>query len=95
MARSRDETHMRLARLLPLRSVNWLRTSCEADHIIKSAEVVMASVALTNTGRQKNPWRAAIWGCSGALLLLPLNAVQFTDEVQWTISDFVVFGTTL
>ena len=34
--------------------------------------------------------------CAAAfLLLLPLVAMQFTDEVQWTASDFAVFGTML
>ncbi|MDT0688721.1 hypothetical protein RM549_02935 [Salegentibacter sp. F188] len=28
----------------------------------------------------------------GALLLIPLIAMQFTDEVVWTISDFLVAG---
>lgn len=27
-----------------------------------------------------------------SLLLLPLVAMQFTDEVKWTLSDFVVAG---
>jgi ABC-type Mn2+/Zn2+ transport system permease subunit len=26
------------------------------------------------------------------LLLIPLIAMQFTDEVKWTLSDFVVMG---
>ncbi len=46
-------------------------------------------------GRRRNPWRLAIWGFAGALLLLPLVAMQFTDEVKWTGSDFVVFGAML
>lgn len=28
-----------------------------------------------------------------ALLMIPLVAMQFTDEVQWEISDFVIMGT--
>ena len=38
------------------------------------------------------PWRLAGWGLAGALLLAPLVAMQFTDEVQWTMGDFFVFG---
>ena len=29
------------------------------------------------------------------LLLVPLIAMQFTDEVNWTLSDFVVMGVLL
>lgn len=29
------------------------------------------------------------------LLLIPLIAMQFTDEVNWTLSDFLVAGTLL
>ena len=46
-------------------------------------------------GRRGNPWSLAIWGFAGALLLLPLVAMQFTDEVNWTASDFAVFGVML
>lgn len=39
-----------------------------------------------------NPWREVVWGAAGALLLLPLVAMQFTREVNWSPADFVVFG---
>jgi len=32
---------------------------------------------------------------SGILLLIPLIAMQFTDEVNWTLFDFVVAATLL
>lgn len=34
-------------------------------------------------------WRLAGWSAAGALLVLPAVAMQFTDEVDWTPSDFV------
>ncbi len=42
--------------------------------------------------RRGNPWRAAVWCAAAFLLLLPLVAMQFTREVNWTLSDFVVIG---
>ena len=43
-------------------------------------------------GRRANPWRIAAWGLAGLLLLLPLAAMQFTTEVDWTASDFLFAG---
>lgn len=45
--------------------------------------------------RRGNPWRAAVWCAAAFLLLLPLVAMQFTREVNWTLSDFVVIGVML
>ena len=39
------------------------------------------------------PW--VVWGGPGALLLLPLVAMQFTTEVDWTGADFAVMGAML
>lgn len=39
-----------------------------------------------------NPWRIAGWSIAALLLLLPLVAMQFTAEVNWTASDFVFAG---
>ena len=39
-------------------------------------------------GRRGIPWRLLGWGTAAALLLLPLIAMQFTDDVDWTGSDF-------
>jgi hypothetical protein len=54
------------------------------------------------TGNTSNPraghasrWRIAVWGGATVLLLLPLVAMQFTAEVQWDGTDFVVFGAML
>ena len=46
-------------------------------------------------GTLRNRWRLAIWGFAGALLLIPLIAMQFTDEVNWTFFDFLVMGAML
>jgi hypothetical protein len=35
-----------------------------------------------------NPWRIAGWSFAALLLLLPLVAMHFTREVNWTASDF-------
>lgn len=34
-------------------------------------------------------WRVVAWTAAALILLLPLIAMQFTDEVAWTASDFV------
>ncbi|CAN5573477.1 hypothetical protein BH23BAC4_BH23BAC4_08590 [soil metagenome] len=39
-------------------------------------------------------WRIAAWTAATLLLLLPLIAMQFTDEVHWTFGDFI-FATVL
>jgi hypothetical protein len=46
-------------------------------------------------GKRGRSWRLLVWGGAAALLLLPLVAMQFTDEVDWTSLDFTVFGTML
>lgn len=56
----------------------------------------MASKANGGSGRGI-PWRLIGWGAAAMLLLLPLVAMQFTAEVNWTPADFVfaavMFGT--
>jgi hypothetical protein len=51
-------------------------------------------------GQHGNPWRIAVWAGAVILLLLPLVAMQVSDEVQWGPLDFAVaaillFGTAL
>ncbi len=46
-------------------------------------------------GASGNPWRLAVWGTAGLLLLLPLVAMQFTAEVNWHETDFIVAGAML
>ena len=46
-------------------------------------------------GRRGSPWRIAVWGTAAVILLLPLIAMQFTDEVVWDETDFIDFGAML
>jgi hypothetical protein len=53
----------------------------------------MASNPTNGTApRRTFPWRVLGWGTAAALLLLPLVAMQFTSEVNWTLSDFIFAG---
>lgn len=36
--------------------------------------------------------RPAAWSFAAALLALPAVAMQFTSEVNWTLSDFIIMG---
>ena len=45
--------------------------------------------------RRRSAWRLALWGGVGAALLLPLVAMQFTYEVNWTATDFLFAGALL
>lgn len=40
-------------------------------------------------GRSGIPWRAIGWSIPALLMLLPLVAMRFTEEVNWTGSDFL------
>lgn len=45
--------------------------------------------------RDKQPaqyYRLMAWGLAALLLVLPLVAMQFTDEVRWGSGDFLLFG---
>ena len=52
----------------------------------------MASNADDRGAGRGSPWRIAAWGTAALLLLLPLVAMQFTDEVSWTGFDFIFAG---
>lgn len=48
---------------------------------------------ITNEQRQRlgvNPWRIISWSAAIALILTPLVAMQFTHEVHWDETDFIV-----
>lgn len=51
--------------------------------------------AAGKTGWRGQAWRMALWGGLLALLLLPLAAMQVTDEVAWDGKDFAIFGVML
>lgn len=55
----------------------------------------MAENTVNGSGRHGNRLRIAIWGSATFLLLLPLAAMQFTDDVNWGLGDFVTFGAML
>jgi hypothetical protein len=46
-------------------------------------------------GRRGRFWRIAPWVIAALILLLPLVAMQFTDEVVWDETDFAVMGAML
>lgn len=56
----------------------------------------MSKAAINAGGARWSGWRMAGWSIPLLLLLLPLVAMQFTKEVDWTASDFmfaaVIFG---
>ena len=37
-------------------------------------------------------WRVAMWGAAALLLSIPVIAMQFTSDVDWSGSDFIVMG---
>src|ERR687895_1776065 len=54
------------------------------------------AVNTENSGERRiSRLRMAAWSAAALLLLLPLVAMQFTDEVNWTVADFVVAGALL
>ena len=56
----------------------------------------MSITANPAAGRRLNVWRLIGWGGAAALVLAPLVAMQFTNEVNWDETDFlfaaVIFG---
>ncbi|MBT8303302.1 MAG: hypothetical protein KJP09_02445, partial [Bacteroidia bacterium] len=45
---------------------------------------------------QSTKKRLAVWALViSALLMIPLVAMQFTNEVNWDVSDFAIMGSVL
>jgi hypothetical protein len=55
----------------------------------------MAANTENGGGRRGRFWRIAPWVTAALILLLPLVAMQFTDEVVWDEADFAVIGAML
>ena len=55
----------------------------------------MAGHAEDGGGRRGRRWRIAAWAAAALVLLIPSIAMQFTDEVRWSVADFVVAGALL
>ena len=51
----------------------------------------MSEYVEPGTVRSGSRWRTVGWSATGLLLLLPLVAMQFTEEVDWGVGDFVIF----
>jgi hypothetical protein len=63
------------------------------------ASLMQGSKAMAGNSERGGPrggrWRIAVWGTAAFLLLLPLVAMQFTNEVNWDETDFAIFGAML
>ena len=55
----------------------------------------MLANAQHRNGRPRNRLRPFVWGAAALLLLLPAIAMQFTSEVDWDETDFIVMGVLL
>jgi hypothetical protein len=55
----------------------------------------MAAMTDNGGGRRGISWRVLGWGGAALLLLLPLAAMQFSDEMNWTAFDFIFLSTLL
>lgn len=48
--------------------------------------------SLNGTKSIRRLWRVILWGSLALLLALPALAMQFTGEVDWSASDFLIMG---
>jgi len=49
----------------------------------------MAGNTENGGGRRGSRWRVPVWAAAALILLLPLLAMLFTDDVRWSLTDFV------
>lgn len=90
-------------RVLPSRRRDWAAAMrAEAEAIEDDGEATrFAAGCLFGATRERiehmlaNPWRVARWSIAVALLALPAIAMQFTSEVNWDETDFIVMGAML
>lgn len=52
----------------------------------------MAGRSETGGGQRGSVWRISAWIIAALVLFLPLVAMQFTDEVNWDVTDFAFAG---
>lgn len=52
----------------------------------------MANEAKMPDRGRELPWRIIGWGTAVGIILLPLVAMQFTAEVDWSVGDFILAG---
>ncbi len=55
----------------------------------------MAGNTENGGGRRGSRWRIAAWAVAALILMLPLVAMQLTDEVNWDVADFAFAGALL
>lgn len=49
----------------------------------------------SETHRRGGRWPLAAWGAAATILLAPAIAMQVTDEVRWSLGDFLFMGSLL
>ena len=55
----------------------------------------MAGNTENGGGQHGSRWRIVVWAAAALILLLPLLAMQVTDQVAWSLTDFVFAGALL
>lgn len=61
----------------------------------KHGDKTMEGNAENGGGRRGDRWRIAAWSVAALMLLVPLVAMQFSDEVNWSVVDFALAGALL